>query len=198
MKHVPDWFPGTGFKKIGRQWAAELNIVNKKPYDFVKHQMAQGRAQDSFLARLIEAGDETPLETFTNKWSTLILYLAGADTVGVPFALPGTPDMLSWRLNSSAYFSRQTVASLCNFFLAMMLHPEVQRKAQEEIDRVIGENRLPLSADRENLPFVDAVVKEALRWHAVAPMSLPHTSTEDDVYGGYFIPKEAIIMTNIW
>ena len=84
------------------------------------------------------------------------------------------------------------------FFLAMTLFPEVQRKAQEEIDRVIGTDRLPTFEDREDLPYVDAVVKEVLRWHPVAPMGVPHVSTEDDIYEGHFIPAGAIIMPNIW
>lgn len=82
--------------------------------------------------------------------------------------------------------------------MAMMLYPEVQRKAQEEIDRVIGIGRLPGPADREKLPYVEAVVKETLRWHPVAPMGLPHASTEDDVYQGYFIPKNSLLFANVW
>lgn len=50
------------------------------------------------------------------------------------------------------------------FFLAMLAYPEVQRKAQEEIDRVVGNGRLPTLEDRKNLPYVDAVVNEAFRW----------------------------------
>lgn len=92
----------------------------------------------------------------------------------------------------------QTVSSVACFYLAMMLYPEVQRKAQEEIDRVIGKGRLPGPADREQLPYVEAVVKETLRWHPVAPMGLPHASTEDDVYQGYFIPKNSLLFANVW
>lgn len=84
------------------------------------------------------------------------------------------------------------------FLLAMTLEPEVQRKAQEEIDRVLGPTRVPGLADRANLPYVNAVVKEVLRWHPVAPMGLPHTSLEDDMWEGYFIPKGSLIMANIW
>lgn len=80
----------------------------------------------------------------------------------------------------------------------MMLHPEVQRKAQEEIDRVVGTERLPGVADREKLPYIDAIVKEVLRWNPVAPMGLPHMTTEDDVCEGYLIPKGALLLPNIW
>ena len=82
--------------------------------------------------------------------------------------------------------------------MAMALFPEAQRKAQEEIDRVVGTDRLPTFEDRENLPYVDALVKEALRWHPVVPMGVPHVTTEDDIYEGYFIPKGSILLPNIW
>ena len=80
------------------------------------------------------------------------------------------------------------------FLLSHDSYPEVQRKAQEEIDRVVRSDRLPGFQDRENLPFVDAILKEVLRWHPVAPMGVPHTTTEDDVYDGYFIPKGAVLL----
>ena len=80
----------------------------------------------------------------------------------------------------------------------MALHPKVQRKAQEEIERVLGPNCLPKMSDRSRLPYVNAVVKEVLRWHPVAPMAIPHLSDEDDAYGKYFIPKGSVILPNIW
>lgn len=54
----------------------------------------------------------------------------------------------------------------------MARYPEVQRKAQEEIDRVIGNDRLPTFADQANLPYVEAVAKEVLRWNPVAPFGM--------------------------
>lgn len=81
VRYLPDWVPGTGWKRTARQWGAELHDVTEKPYAFVKHQIAQGKDDNSFLARLLEAGDSTPEEKFTNKWSAMSLYTAGADTV---------------------------------------------------------------------------------------------------------------------
>lgn len=79
----------------------------------------------------------------------------------------------------------------------MTLYPEVQRQAQKELDQVLG-GRLPRIADRGQLPYVEALVKEVLRWHPIAPMGLPHMSTEDDEYDGHFIPKGSLILPNIW
>ena len=58
------------------------------------------------------------------------------------------------------------------FFLAMALYPEVQKKAQAEIDAVIGNNRLPDFGDREALPYINAIVKEAMRWQPVTPFGM--------------------------
>ena len=52
----------------------------------------------------------------------------------------------------------------------MALYPEVQRKAQAEIDAVVGPNRLPNFEDRSSLPYINALVKEAMRWHLVGPL----------------------------
>jgi len=63
-----------------------------------------------------------------------------------------------------------TVSANASFFLLMSLHPEVQRKAQKEIDRVVGHDRLPDAQDRKNLPYVDAIMKEVMRLNPVAPL----------------------------
>lgn len=57
----------------------------------------------------------------------------------------------------------QTVSALGSFFLAMILYPEAQRKAQEELDRVVGRDRLPEFSDEESLPYITAMMKEVLR-----------------------------------
>ncbi|KAI6133452.1 cytochrome P450 [Pisolithus croceorrhizus] len=62
-------------------------------------------------------------------------------------------------------------------------------KAQEEIDRVVGNDRLPEFKDRQNLPYVEAVLLEILRWHPINPMLLPHKTTAADVLHGMYIPK---------
>ncbi|KAF8826442.1 hypothetical protein HHX47_DHR5000291 [Lentinula edodes] len=91
-----------------------------------------------------------------------------------------------------------TVSAIYAFFLAMTLYPEVARKAQAEIDAVVGNDRLPTFADREHLPYVDAVVKEVFRWNVVTPLAVPHRATQDDFYDGYFIPKGSLLIPNLW
>lgn len=75
-----------------------------------------------------------------------------------------------------------------------MNYPEVQRKAQQEIDRVIGADRVPDFDDRDALPYVDAVWKEAMRWRAIGQLGVPHAVEQDDEIRGYTIPKGSMII----
>ncbi|KAG5642132.1 hypothetical protein DXG03_003582 [Asterophora parasitica] len=65
-----------------------------------------------------------------------------------------------------------TVSAEYAFFLAMVLNPDVQMKAQAEIDAVIGNDRLPTLADRPDLPYINSIVSEVLRWNSVAPTGM--------------------------
>ena len=80
----------------------------------------------------------------------------------------------------------------------MAMHPEKQKKAQAELDAVIGPTRLPEFADEDSLPYICALIKELLRWRSVVPLGIPHRSVEEDQYRGYRIPKGSIVIANIW
>lgn len=80
----------------------------------------------------------------------------------------------------------------------MVTFPEVQTRAQAELDAVVGRTRVPNSKDLPHLHYIRAMVKETLRWRTVAPLNIPHRSTEDDWYEGYFIPKGTIVIPNTW
>ncbi|KAG6917177.1 hypothetical protein DXG01_003613 [Tephrocybe rancida] len=128
------------------------------PYTDVKRQMENGTAKPSFLATQLEelqSGEIDPGVTIEHiQGASAITYIAGAET---------------------------TSSTLSTFILALLLHPECQIKAQEEIDRVLGPGRLPEFSDRDSLPYVGCV---------------PHYTMEDDVYNGMFIPKGSIVIAN--
>ena len=65
-----------------------------------------------------------------------------------------------------------TRAVLSWWALAMLLYPDVQKRAQDELDAVVGRSRVPTFADMPRLPYVCAIVKEAVRWRPVAPMGV--------------------------
>jgi cytochrome P450 len=80
----------------------------------------------------------------------------------------------------------------------MTAYPEVQAKAQEEIDRVVGSSRLPTAEDRPNLPYVEALISEVIRFSSVLPQGVAHKVRTSDVFEGYVIPEGSIILPNIW
>ncbi|TFK56140.1 cytochrome P450 [Heliocybe sulcata] len=171
LRHVPEWLPGADWKKKAASWSRTLTDMVNVPLDFVQRQMAAGVAAPSITQSLLENPELTAEERSTIKWAAASLYSGGADT---------------------------TVSAIYTFYLAMTLYPEVQRKAQAEIDAVVGNDRLPNHQDRQHLPYVEALVKEVLRWNPVTPLGVPHRVTEDDVHEGYYIPKGSVVITNIW
>nr|VWO96656.1 N/A [Ganoderma boninense] len=115
------------------------------------------------------------------------------------WAADGKRDML--RTVDALFESSESVTSnimMRAFFLAMALYPEAQKKAQKELDAVVGVERLPDFSDRPSLPYVSALVKELLRWHPATPMGVPHRVLADDEYNGHIVPAGAIIFVNIW
>ncbi|KAG6328751.1 hypothetical protein ID866_10338 [Astraeus odoratus] len=145
LKYVPEWFPGAGFKVQARKWNVLIQDMANKPFQLVKERMAAGTAVRSFTSDLLEGRSLTSEDEFLVKWAAASMYAGGGDT---------------------------TVGSIYAFFLAMTLFPEIQKKAQAEIDAVVGSERLPTFADRERLPYIDAIVKEVLRWHVIFPLGM--------------------------
>lgn len=76
----------------------------------------------------------------------------------------------------------------------MALFPDVQKKAQAELDQVVGPSRLPDFDDLERMPYIQAIVMETMRWMPVVPIGVPHAVVTDDVYKGYHIPKGAMVV----
>jgi cytochrome P450 len=171
LAKVPAWFPGAGFKLLAREWREILEEMVSAPHKLVKDQMVAGIAPVSFTSNLLEGSDISAEEDHAVKWSAFSLYAGGADT---------------------------TVSAIYSLFLAMTLFPDVQKKAQAEIDAVVGPDRLPSFADRDSLPYTEALVTEVLRWNVVFPTGFPHCVSEDDIHDGYYIPKGSMVIPNVW
>ncbi|KAI0264161.1 CyP450 monooxygenase [Gloeopeniophorella convolvens] len=171
--NMPDWFPGAAFKREARRWLPHVTGMLEDPYAAVQAGLADGTAAPSVAASMTThlSEDSTAEEVMLAKFLPGNIYLGGADT---------------------------TVSALQTFFLAMALNPEAQRKAQAEIDAVVGSTRLPDFSDEPALPYVGAVLKEVLRWHPVVPLAIPHRLTQDDIYEGYLIPAGSIVIGNAW
>ncbi|TFK41805.1 cytochrome P450 [Crucibulum laeve] len=174
LRHVPEWIPGAGFQKKAKEMKKEMIEYMTVPFEMALERVEQGTVEPSFISLCLDSpkgGWKTSEdELLSIKATAGQIFMAGADT---------------------------SVAALNTFILAMTCFPEKQKKAQEELDRVLM-GRLPDHSDISQLPYVQAIVKEVLRWQPVLPGGFAHYLIEDDEYLGYHIPAESIIIFNSW
>ncbi|XP_003470593.2 cytochrome P450 2D16-like [Cavia porcellus] len=90
-----------------------------------------------------------------------------------------------------------TSTTLAWALLLMILHPDEQRRVQQEIDKVIGPGRCPEMADQAHMPFTNAVIHEVQRFADIIPMNLPHMTSRDTEVQGFLIPKGTTLITNL-
>ncbi|KAG8952314.1 hypothetical protein FRC04_004742 [Tulasnella sp. 424] len=94
--------------------------------------------------------------------------------------------------------SDTTALSMHNIILMSMAHPEAQRRAHEEIDRVVGSDRLPDYSDLDRMPYVKAFILEVSRLKPTAPLGFAHAASADVMYKDYRIPQGSMIFMNYW
>ncbi|KXN85014.1 O-methylsterigmatocystin oxidoreductase [Leucoagaricus sp. SymC.cos] len=172
LKHVPEWMPGAGFKRVAKEVRARLDENMEYPWKLSLDAINSGVIQDCFVTETLERIRDKPdfeLQEFRAKEVAVQVFGALSET---------------------------TISSMLTFILGMLLNPDSQRKAQEDIDSVVGNDRLVELSDLSRLRYLPAVVKETLRWNTPLPMGVPHYTTDEDEYNGYHIPKDCTILPN--
>ncbi|KAG1883052.1 cytochrome P450 [Suillus subluteus] len=172
---LPSWFPGATFKRASLECLNAGHHVKEIPFQHVKERMSTGDAAPCFVTENLN-------RTKLSDKDDIVITTAIKETAAIAFA--GGVETTS--------------STLLVFLLAMVLHPEAQAKAHAEIDRVVGKDRLPCFDDRPALPYVEAILRETLRWHPVFPFGAPSATTTSDIYKGYFIPKGVVVFKNAW
>ncbi|KAJ7484014.1 cytochrome P450 [Mycena galericulata] len=169
MRHLPAWM--AKWKRDALEQHRVDNAMFQGLFNEVGERVAQGDQGSSFCATLLEEEDRHGLNEKESAWLAATLYAGGAET---------TSAVLAW------------------FLFAMISFPKVQKRAQAELDAVVGRSRMPTFEDYNNLPYLRALIKETLRWTPVDPIGLPHRLMQDDHYEGRLIPKGSIIIANVW
>ncbi|KZT07466.1 cytochrome P450 [Laetiporus sulphureus 93-53] len=174
LQHLPLWMPGTGFLRTARDWREIRINASWIPYRWCKENLSAGIAHTPSLCAtsLLQADGELSKED-----EHALVWAAGS--------------VLGGGLETN-------VSTILTFCLAMLHYPEVQAKAQAEIDAVVGTDRLPSITDRTSLPYVRSLVTEVFRWNPPAPLCIPHALSEADVYHGVHLPKGSVVVPNIW
>ncbi|KAJ3010156.1 hypothetical protein NUW54_g2574 [Trametes sanguinea] len=173
LRHLPSWMPGAGFKKEAAMVRKYVKDWKDTAFEMIRAEMVAGKIAPCMFSTIFSefGGSPTPEQAEEIKGLGFNVYNAGLET------------------------SRGT---LLVFFLCMTRNPHVLRKAQEEIDRVVGKDRLPDFTDRESLPYVNALLEEVLRWNPGLPLPVPHRLMVDDEYRGYHLPAGSTVIANNW
>ncbi|KAM7233384.1 hypothetical protein CapIbe_015520 [Capra ibex] len=166
-----DWVPGP-HRRLFKNYGRMKNLIARSVRE---HQASLDPNSprdfiDCFLTKMAQEKQD-PLSHFfmdTLLMTTHNLLFGGTETVGT---------------------------TLRHAFLLLMKYPEVQVRVQEEIDRVVGRERLPTVEDRAAMPYTDAVIHEVQRFADIIPMSLPHRVTRDTNFRGFTIPRGTDVIT---
>ncbi|KAI0256923.1 cytochrome P450 [Lactifluus subvellereus] len=169
MMLIPERF--ARWKREGRQHFIQHTSMFNALLNTVRTDICKGSERPSTSASLIRNSDRNGLSDQEMAWLLGTLYSAGAES---------TATALAW------------------WALAMIAHPEFQQRAQAELDAVVGRSRTPTPSDTSRLPYIQALVKEVLRWRPPLPLSVAHKTTKDDWYDGMFIPKGTMCLVNLW
>ncbi|KAH9172258.1 cytochrome P450, partial [Lactarius sanguifluus] len=169
MRYIPNKL--AKWKRDVQYWFIQDSLMYERLLGKVADDLAKGIDQPSFGATLIKNQEKYRLSEREQAWLVGNMLSAGGET---------TSTALHWWL------------------LALLVHPEVQVRAHAELDEVVGYTRPPIFADLPSLPYIRAMVKEALRWSPTIPFSVPHAvSADGDWYEGMFIPKGTIVLPNV-
>ncbi|KAI0082381.1 cytochrome P450 [Panus rudis PR-1116 ss-1] len=178
LQWIPAWVPGASFAKLAKEYRPYAEKMVERPFNRVRDAADNGIAIPSIMYSLIKEARET----FPDRKSQEEYEIAARDSLGVAYA---------------AGFDTTTIAGR-GFLLGIAINQDFQRRAQAELDAVVGPNRLPDFNDFDQLPTIRAIVLEAMRWRPVTPFAIPHQLMEDDEYNGYYIPKGATVIGNSW
>ncbi|KAJ3555329.1 hypothetical protein NM688_g2639 [Phlebia brevispora] len=178
LRYLPKWTPGVTFHQYGDLNKPKVAAARERPFKRTVQDIDNGVAPPSMVHDLLHVIREE--YTDTHEYSEQEGYLK--DAAGTVYGAG----------------VETTHSTVCWFILAMAMHPHIQEKAQRELERAVGGDRLPTHEDYDSLPYVQAIIRETLRWAPAVPMGIPHRVMIDDEYEGYHIPKGCMLVPNIW
>ncbi|KAI0110930.1 cytochrome P450 oxidoreductase [Nemania sp. FL0031] len=170
LKLVPERFLGRWMSRATRVGELMTGLYTEM-LNQVQQRRQSGLDRGSFMDRVLDQNEKNGLSPSRLQFLGGVLSEGGSDT--------------------SSSLILAMVRALIEF-------PDVQRKAQEEIDAVMGEDRSPTWDDFPQLPYINMVIKESHRWRPVSPLGVSHAVAEDDWVGGYLIPKGSTVVLNVW
>ncbi|KAL5987034.1 hypothetical protein ACLOJK_041897 [Asimina triloba] len=183
--NIGDSIPWLGFLDL-QGYVKRMKALSKKLDWFLEHVI------DEHMAKREKGGGEDYAAT---DMVDVLLQLADDPNLEVKLSRSGvkafTQDLIAGGTESSAVTVEWAMSE-------MLKKPYILEKAVEELDRVVGKDRWVEEKDMGQLPYVEAIMKETMRVHPVAPMLVPRLSREDTTINGYHIPAGTRVLVNVW
>ncbi|XP_062325960.1 cytochrome P450 1B1-like [Osmerus eperlanus] len=154
--------------------------LNEEFFSFVKSKVSQHREtfdpevtrdMSDAIINIIEHGEHSSLTKDFVETTITDLIGAGQDTMST---------FLQWVM------------------LLLIKYPDIQAKLQDQVDKVVGRDRLPTIEDRSSLAYLDAFIYETMRYTSFVPVTIPHSTTSDVTIEGLHIPKDTVVFINQW
>ncbi|KAK9065611.1 hypothetical protein SSX86_015012 [Deinandra increscens subsp. villosa] len=181
MPNLSDFYPGLapfdlqGVKRKMKVLVNRFDVIFEEMIDQRRKMINDDVKSKDFLQYLLQFkddGDSNPTFTMTHLKALLMDMVVG-----------GT----------------ETTSNTVEFALAeMMNQPDILRKAQYEIEMVVGKENIVEESHINKLPYLHAIMKETLRLHPTLPLLIPHCPSESCMIGGYTVPKGARVFVNVW
>lgn len=179
LKYLPSWIMKLNVLEHARSSKAYIQKLHDAPWDATEPSIRSGEAiLPSFMRTHLERYIENERRNEPNEASI-------ADIKGAAGAISIAGGNTTW-------------STLIVCILNLLLNPEVQKKAREEVDSVVGRDRLPTFEDRDKLPFIERLIQETTRWCPLSPLGVPHATVQDDIYKDMFIPKGSVVFANAY
>ncbi|CRG92454.1 Cytochrome P450 2F2 [Talaromyces islandicus] len=170
FKYIPEKLWGS-WRTRAQNLSQMMTLLYGPLVEHVLQRRSTGRVKTSFLDEVLNQQEKLQLRREEINTMCGNLVEGGSDSVG---------------------------SMMLAFIQAMLAFPDVQKRAQEELDAVVGESRMPTWADYAQLPYVAMIVKETMRWRPVVPGAFPHAAAKEHVIDGMTIPKGATVLLNTW
>ncbi|KAJ8771173.1 hypothetical protein K2173_025777 [Erythroxylum novogranatense] len=204
-KYTDKEFGGKGFTSVihdGMQLMAVPNLSDYIPQiapldlqGLRKRMKATSKVFDGFLERVIDDHIQNKDENRTKDFVDILLSFVGSQEteyhVGRDNVKAIMLDMLAASMDSSTTVVEWALSEL-------MKNSQIMKKLQKELDEKVPMNRMVEESDVEGLNYIEMVVKETFRLHPIAPLLVPHMSTEDITIEGFHIPKNSRVFINTW
>jgi len=180
-----DWFDLQGINR-------RMKKIHKTFDEFAEKMIDEHVNLNNLMAAASNGQKEADSEPRVQDFVDVLLHMAETDTKITRETIKAVLlDMFGGGLETTSTTLEWAMSELFR-------HPNVMKRLQEEIESIVGQHGRVKESNLATMKYLHCVVKETLRLYPAVPLAIPHESVEAVTVGGYYIPKKATVMVNVW